>query len=229
METILLAIDENSKYYREYTPEFLKHGIYTIRVSSMQEGIEYLENKEVTIVGINADCINFLPLLNVLRIKTNAPIHIMASSPNFDEDIKARDLGADHYGKWNDNPIEGTIRGFLMLQRFIERNRMPKKNCKCIYYHGILLMPEYRKIYVNDNDIDLTRKEFDLLALLMSDTKRVFAYDTIYKNVWKEDYIEVDKGALWNLVKRLRDKIKTNSNMPELIKNVHDIGYAFEH
>lgn len=226
MEVMFLVIDNDDQRFNKCRKEYEKYGIKTLRVLSMQDAIKTLEETEVIIIGINGETIIFMPLLNILRIKTNAPIILYTSNPTFNEQRDALVAGVDHYLKWNDNPEECAELGIIIMKRYMERGH--KKPCQCLYHKGILLIPEYRKIFINDTDIELTRKEFDLLALLMSDTKRVFTYDNIYKAIWGDNYIDIDKCTVWNLVKRLRHKIQVDPDMQENIKNVHDIGYAFE-
>ena len=103
-------------------------------------------------------------------------------------------------------------------------HKSKKKEYKSISKSNILILPEYRKVYINDEYVELTRLEFDLLKLLISDINRVFTYEIIYNHVW-QDFM-YDKAVIRSLVNRLKQKIKTK-NSEEYIVNVHGIGYRF--
>ena len=81
---------------------------------------------------------------------------------------------------------------------------------------------EREQLLFNNKDVDLTKKERDLLAYLFSDTHRVFRSEDIMYELWY-DYDNQKISSLKTLVKTLRRKI------PEgLIKNVFGIGYKIE-
>ena len=87
---------------------------------------------------------------------------------------------------------------------------------------------EQRSVSVCGQEIELTAKEFDILALLIMNPKRVFTYEMIIDVVWKEDLDYYSRKAVNNHVSKLRRKLKMAPDSPEYIKSVHSIGYRFE-
>lgn len=87
---------------------------------------------------------------------------------------------------------------------------------------------EYRTVYVKKKEINLTVKEFDILALLIMHPKRVFTYEMIMDLVWHEDYTFYSRKAVNNHVSNLRKKLKIASSIPDYIKSVYGAGYKFE-
>lgn len=87
---------------------------------------------------------------------------------------------------------------------------------------------EYRSVEVNGQEIELTIKEFDILALLIMNPKRVFTYEMIMDIVWHEQYDFYSRKTINNHVSNLRRKLKTFPDEPECIKSVHGIGYKFD-
>lgn len=86
---------------------------------------------------------------------------------------------------------------------------------------------EHRLVTVREQEIDLTVKEFDILALLIMNPKRVFTYELIMDFVWKEDYTYHSRKAINNHVSNLRKKLKIRPDDPDYIKSVTGIGYKF--
>ena len=70
---------------------------------------------------------------------------------------------------------------------------------------------EQRLVYIGEQEIKLTAKEFDILALLITHPKRVFTYELIMELVWNEDYCYYSRKAVNNHVSNLRKKLKTTS------------------
>lgn len=86
---------------------------------------------------------------------------------------------------------------------------------------------EERKVCVGSREIELTAKEFDILALLIMNPKRVFTYEMIMDIIWHEDYDYYSRKAINNHVSNLRKKLKIAPNQPEYIKSIHSVGYKF--
>lgn len=87
---------------------------------------------------------------------------------------------------------------------------------------------EQRLVYIGEQEIKLTAKEFDILALLITHPKRVFTYELIMELVWNEDYSLYSRKAVNNHVSNLRRKLKVTQDSPGYIKSVVSVGYKFE-
>ena len=87
---------------------------------------------------------------------------------------------------------------------------------------------EQRLVYIGEQEIKLTAKEFDILALLITHPKRVFTYELIMELVWNEDYSYYSRKAVNNHVSNLRKKLKVTQDSPDYIKSVVGIGYKFD-
>ena len=74
----------------------------------------------------------------------------------------------------------------------------------------------------NGESTELTKAEFKVLELLMSQPRRVFTKDQIYENAWDSD-CAVDDNTIRVIISRLRDKIGS-----EHIKTIRGLGYRFE-
>lgn len=87
---------------------------------------------------------------------------------------------------------------------------------------------EQRLVCIGEQVIELTAKEFDILALLITHPKRVFTYELIMELVWNEDYSYYSRKTVNNHVSNLRRKLKTTSDSPDYIKSIVSVGYKFE-
>ena len=102
-----------------------------------------------------------------------------------------------------------------------------------------ILLQKYKKassVYAQNTalsglgtDYQLTSKEFDILALLIANPKRVFTYELITDLVWKEDCDFYSRKAIHNHISKLRKKLRFEPDLPNYIESVAGIGYKFEH
>jgi DNA-binding response OmpR family regulator len=86
---------------------------------------------------------------------------------------------------------------------------------------------ESRRAYLDDEELDLTSKEFDLLALLMSKPDATFTREQIMSTVWDENYWGSTR-TLDTHVSTLRRKIGDDTDPPKLIVTVRGVGFRFE-
>lgn len=87
---------------------------------------------------------------------------------------------------------------------------------------------EYRSVEINGIEVELTAKEFDILALLILNPRRVFTYEMIMDIVWNEPYNAYSRKTIINHISNLKKKLKVSPETPDYIKSVHSVGYKFD-
>lgn len=106
-----------------------------------------------------------------------------------------------------------------------------QSNVEClmdeIYIGDLYFNRNNRMVKVRGKEIDLTVKEFDILALLIMNPKRVFTYEMIMDIIWHENCDIYARRTIINHVSNLRKKLKISSDIPNYIKNIQCIGYKF--
>lgn len=117
----------------------------------------------------------------------------------------------------------GTVFNSCHTSSVTEKNSLTE-----IQYGELYLCLEYRTVKVRGQTIYLTSKEFDILALLIANPKRVFTYELITDLVWKEDCDFYSRKAIHNHISKLRKKLRFEPDLPNYIESVAGIGYKFE-
>ncbi len=97
-----------------------------------------------------------------------------------------------------------------------------------LYMGDLYFCLEQRLVRVDGQVVNLTVKEFDILALLITHPQRVFTYELIMELVWDEDAACYSRKAVSNHVSNLRKKLKITPDGLEYIKNIVGVGYKFE-
>ncbi|MCU1920462.1 response regulator transcription factor [Enterococcus faecium] len=97
-----------------------------------------------------------------------------------------------------------------------------------IHMGDLYFCMEQRLVRVDGQVVELTAKEFDILALLITHPQRVFTYELIMELVWNEDVTFYSRKAVSNHMSNLRKKLKITPDGLEYIKNIVGVGYKFE-
>jgi len=84
-----------------------------------------------------------------------------------------------------------------------------------------------RRVMRGDEEVCLTRLEFDLLVYLVRNAGRVVGYDELLREVWGYDYTEGAQETVKSCVKRLRQKIEPDPEQPRYLMTVRGVGYRW--
>ncbi len=166
----------------------------------------------------------------IRRDTTNGDVPILMLTARREESDKVLGLesGADDYLT---KPFG--VREFVARVRALLRRPRPSRlvagigdDARPIAVKGLTVDPARRHARVDGNEIELTSHEFDMLYLLASHPGIVFSREALVKRVWGDDTF-VTERSVDTLIKRLRRKIETEPNDPQLILTVWGTGYKF--
>ncbi len=82
-------------------------------------------------------------------------------------------------------------------------------------------------MFYKDEEIHLTKTEFDILKLLASNRGMVFSIEKIYNKVWKDEFFVTDNTVTVH-IRKLREKLKDDYKNPKYIKTIWGVGYKIE-
>ena len=197
-------------------------GFSGFEVKGFEDGLSFFEalkkeKPELIILDImlpNMDGIEILCKLKDSTEYKDIPV-IMATAKGQEYDkVKGLNLGADDYIVKPFGVMELVARVNAVLRRTNSKQEDIVKRYKTL----VLNLDEYR-VFVDDEIINLTYKEFELLSLFMSRPGRVYSKEQLFSQVWKQDYMK-DSRTLDSHISSLRQKIKEYGNMIETVRNV---------
>lgn len=96
----------------------------------------------------------------------------------------------------------------------------------CMTFQGMVIDRFNRLVFINNGQVELTGKEFDLLSFLASNKGKVFTKKQIYTHVWEEEYA-FDDSNIMSFISKLRKKIEPDPEHPFYILTVRGVGYRF--
>src|SRR5699024_1571913 len=148
------------------------------------------------------------------------PILMLTAKDGDYDKILGFEFGADDYMTKPFNTLELIARIKAITRRVKEK---PENNI--ISSNTLTINWDERKVYVENAEIKLTAKEFDMLHLLASNPGRVFTRENIYTYIWGEEAYDVRTIDVH--IRNLREKIEDKSKDPKYIKTKWGVGYYF--
>lgn len=226
MSLPMLAVDKNIELSIKIQAKWDKRGISTVRVDTMQEAIDKLSREAFLFTAINADNINYLHLLRIMA-DVSSPILIITSNFTVRDQTEAFRHGADGYAPFNDDINENIESALALLQRCSERGKTPKRPPRTVARGNLTIYYDYHQVFCDDAEINLTKKEFDILHYFLSNPNIRLTYKNISRKVWGLGYEDVSHNSIWQHIIKLRKKLtKANFNGGDII-NIWDVGYRF--
>lgn len=228
--TILLVEDELG--IRETVKIFLKSQNYeVIEAENGKEGLVALQNNDIhlAIVDIMMPVMDGLTMTMKLREVSDIPVIFLTAKTEDIDKITGLNLGADDYITKPFEPMELIARVNSNLRRYeqiLNLKGSTQTSSNQLIVGGLVLDQATKEVFVNGQSVRLTKKEFQILELLMSYPGKVYSAEEIYESIWEETAINTE--TIMVHVRRLREKIEANPKHPEYLKAVWGVGYKIE-
>lgn len=231
-KTVLVVEDEISiatllKYNLEQA------GFQVLLAHDGQAGLENAIEKKPDIMLLDL----MLPKLDgvevckeLRRLRINVPIIMLTARDDEFDKVLGLELGADDYMTKPFSPREVIARVKAVLRRFAgpKAEDLTQPKGEMVYSYGALkIYPERFEAFLNDETLEFTPKEFELLVYLVDNKNRVLTRDQLLSAVWNYDFAG-DTRIVDVHISHLRDKIEENSRKPIFIKTIRGLGYKFE-
>ena len=160
-----------------------------------------------------------------IREFSDVPI-VMLTARNDDMDkILGLEYGADDYITKPFNILEVKARIKAIMRRTGKRDQ-GQVNDKMIVKGSMRIDCESRRVVIDDNEVNLTAKEFDLLELLAMNPNKVYSRENLLNIVWGYEY-PGDARTVDVHIRRLREKVETNPSDPKYVYTKWGVGYYF--
>jgi DNA-binding response OmpR family regulator len=223
MKTIWVVDDENN--IRDLIRRYLEKEGFSVRTFATAEALSSAlvsSTPDMFILDIMLPGTDGLSLCREIRANYDLPvIFVSARGEEFDR-VLGLELGADDYLAKPFSPRELVVR----VKNIFRRAQLSDSSSKQINLDNLSLFTGQRRTTVNGAEVNLTVKEFDLLAMLAFEPGRSFSRELLLERIWGYDY-EGDESAIDNTVKRVRKKLREKGSRPEII-TVRGYGYRLD-
>lgn len=226
----ILVIDDENEINELIKSYLLKEGFKVYTVDNGRNALEAvrLEKPDLIILDIMLPDIDGIELCLEIRKQSNAPILFLSCKSEEIDKILALSVGGDDYLTKPFLPGELVAR----IKAHLRRNRLlmqAKKQPRVIRYPGLEINLDSHEVWVDDEPVTLSSKEFDILSILVKNPKRIYSMDQLFQMVWQMNSLDGDSRTVMVYISNLRKKIEKNPSNPKYIINVRGVGYKFNH
>ena len=166
-----------------------------------------------------------LEVCQMIREFSDVPIIMLTAKGDDMDKILGLEYGADDYITKPFNILEVKARIKAIFRRN-NRNVPEQENQKVIETKGLKIDVDSRRVYIDDKEVNLTAKEFELVNLLVSNPNKVYSREQLLKTIWGPSY-PGDARTVDVHVRRLREKIEATPADPKYIHTKWGVGYYF--
>lgn len=227
MSKILIVEDDAS--IAEIERDYLKLEKFDVEIAT--NGISGLEyglsgDYDLILLDLMLPGIDGFTVCRKLREKLDIPILMVTARQEDLDKIRGLGMGADDYIEKPFSPSVLVARVKAHLARF---NRLTKREetSSQIRLGGICVNTFSHRVYVNDSEVELKNKEYELLLFLMINADIVFSRDKLYEKIWGMDALG-DSATVAVHINRIREKIETDPANTQYIQTVWGAGYRFK-
>ena len=225
MKRILIVEDDKS--IAELQHDYLEiSGYEVLCASNGDEGLRLLKHERFDLVILDL----MLPgktgfdILQEIASEKDFPVLIVSAKDEEIYKIKGLNLGANDYITKPFSMGELVARVNAHLKTYEKFSHKPKR---VIEVRGLKIDREDHRVFVNNQEVVLKQKEFELLLFLAENPNRVYSKEALFERVWGYDALS-DASTVTVHIARIREKIEQTPATPQYIETVWGAGYRFK-
>lgn len=224
-EQILVVDDE--PMVREVVVAYLEREGF--RVAEAADGaaalkLVYETQPDLIILDVMLPEIDGFSVLTEIRKKGGIPVILLTARTEEPDRVLGLELGADDYVVKPFSPRELVAR----VRSVLRRSAPPARPAETLDFGALHVDEQARAVTLDGTEIEMTPKEFDLLAFLARSPRQVFSRGQLLEHVWDSSADWQDPSTVTVHVRRLRRKLEADPENPRWISTVWGVGYRFE-
>ena len=227
MKKILIIEDEKS--IAELERDYLEiNGFDCDVVLTGDHGLHLALTKDYDLILLDVMLPNMdgFEICKKVRSVKDIPIILVTAKKEEIDKIRGLGLGADDYLVKPFSPNELVARVKAHLSRYERLSLRQKPESQEIYIRGLFIDRSSRRVFINNQEVTLTTKEFDVLTFLAMNPNQVFSKDHLFERIWGYDSAG-DVSTVTVHIRKVREKIETDPSNPEYLETIWGAGYRF--
>ena len=218
----ILIVDDEPRI-REVVANYLRRDGYQVETAvdgeTARRGLTEFK-PDLVVLDLMLPAVSGFDVLNDIRREGDLPVILLTARAEESDRVAGLELGADDYVVKPFSPRELVARVRTVLRR--STGKPLSDPCE---YDGIVIDTTRRVAMVEEDRVDLTAKEFDLLAFLVAHPLQVFSRGDLLNQVWGSSPEWQDPATVTVHVRRIRQKMEADSQDPRWIQTVWGVGY----
>lgn len=229
MGKTVLIVDDEKNIVDILSFNLIREGFEILCAYDGREGLELAlqKNPDLILLDIMLPYMDGFEVCRQFRKKNNLTPVIMLTAREEEEDkIFGLELGADDYISKPFSVRELIARVKTNIRRSASAEAAPGEGAPTLTFGELLIDTDRKNVFKNGAALELSIREYELLTFLASNAGTVFSREELLENVWNYKYYG-DLRAVDVAVKRLREKVETNTSEPQYIMTRRGAGYYF--
>ena len=185
------------------------------------------EDFDLIILDLMLPGIDGFEICKRIREEKDIPILMVSAKKDDIDKIRGLGLGADDYLTKPFSPSELVARVKAHMARYNRLVGTHTKENDIVEIRGIRIDKTARRVFVDGVEKTFTTKEFDLLTFLAENPNHVFTKEELFREIWDMDSIG-DIATVTVHIKKIREKIETDTSNPQYIETIWGVGYRFK-
>jgi two-component system alkaline phosphatase synthesis response regulator PhoP len=233
MSKKVLVVDDEQSIVTLLKYNLEQAGFEVLTASDGEEGktIAIEERPDLIVLDLMLPKLDGIEVCKLLRQqKIMVPILMLTAKDDEFDKVLGLELGADDYMTKPFSPREVVARVKAILRRSSfsqESSDIAVDDREFIKVGKLKVYPERYEAFFNEEKLELTPKEFELLVYLTKHKGRVLTRDQLLSSVWNYDFAG-DTRIVDVHISHLREKIEEDTKKPKYIKTIRGLGYKFE-
>ncbi len=226
----ILVVDDDEQLTNLLTLVLEGEGYSVIAASDAAGAIEQVRRgaADLVVLDISLGADDGRMVLAEIRGIGDLPVIFISGKGDTADRVLGLRLGADDYLPKPFSPVELVARVESVLRRAHRPAGADGVEAGATISEGLLVDERTRECLVDGRRVELTAKEFDLLAFLVRSPRQVFSRGQLLEQVWSSRSDWQDEATVTEHVRRVRHKIEKDPEKPQWITTVRGVGYRFE-
>ncbi|NWL88440.1 MULTISPECIES: response regulator transcription factor [unclassified Paenibacillus] len=223
----ILVVDDEWNMRNLLRIYLMKEGFEVKEASSGMEALTMIDQHEFDLVLLDVMMpdMDGWQVLKVIRAKSNVGVLMLTARSETKDKVYGLGMGADDYLTKPFEPEELIARVFSLIRRSVITQSSVAQE-QTLDFPDFRILPDAREIYIHDQSVDFTPKEFDLMVVLAGNQHRVYSREDLVNLIWGYDY-DGDYRSVDTHVKNIREKLQRAGLVYNPIQTVWGVGYKF--
>lgn len=225
----ILIVDDEKAIVKGLKYSIEQDGMETDAAYDGEEALELARTNhyDLVLLDLMLPKIDGMEVCRQIREFSDVPIIFLTAKGNDMDKIMGFESGADDYIVKPFNVLEVKARIKVFVRRARKKSAEVAVNSKLIENGEFRFDIENRRLFINNREINLTTKEFDILELLVTHPGKVYSRDNLKELVWGSEY-NGDARTVDVHVRRLREKIEETPGAPRYVQTKWGSGYFYK-
>jgi len=226
--TLILLVDDELLITDSLTYSLKREGFEVKAVADGNSALTAIEEQmpDLVVLDLMLPDISGFEVCRRLRAISTTPVIMLTARGEEIDRVLGLEVGADDYLAKPFSFRELLARIYALLRRVALDRQVMQPQVHALTLRQLSLDLSARRVFMGEQELQLSTREFDLLAILMKNAGRAMSRDELISQVWGEDWTG-DARTLDVHVRWLRLKIEEDPASPQYIQTVRGFGYRF--